>query len=170
MWSSTLQINWKQRFFIPTDEEKGLAILTELLTLYPAIGDNDESGDVVIAMPKPDSVYNSAVNQIDIEHWFIDVPDMHAAAEPHASEESIFEPEYEMPQSVTVQQPIAHDGTEERQLDPPESELEAQQIKTPMPPDEIQTAAAGEMPIKAQRTRKPRAVVEEQLAFDFGTL
>lgn len=31
------QIDWKQRFFVPTDEAKGIAVLNKLLKTYPAI-------------------------------------------------------------------------------------------------------------------------------------
>jgi hypothetical protein len=36
------QIQWKQRFFIPTDEEKGIAILADLLARYPIIGADED--------------------------------------------------------------------------------------------------------------------------------
>ena len=45
MWSSTLQINWKQRFFVPTEEEPGIAILAALLEQFPAIDFEGEEAD-----------------------------------------------------------------------------------------------------------------------------
>ena len=30
-------IDWKQRFFVPTDEETGIAALTDLLSRYPVL-------------------------------------------------------------------------------------------------------------------------------------
>lgn len=33
------QINWKQRFFVPTEEEPGIAIVAALLEQFPVIAD-----------------------------------------------------------------------------------------------------------------------------------
>src|SRR5947207_1551680 len=43
------QIDWKQRFFIPTDEESGTAALTELLSRYPVMVSDALAGDRQIA-------------------------------------------------------------------------------------------------------------------------
>ena len=35
------QIDWKQRFFVPTDEERGIDILSALLDRYPVVVDEE---------------------------------------------------------------------------------------------------------------------------------
>jgi hypothetical protein len=42
MWSSTLQINWKQRFFVPNEEGPGIVILAALLEQFPVIATEAE--------------------------------------------------------------------------------------------------------------------------------
>jgi hypothetical protein len=62
------QIDWKQRFFIPTDEETGIATLTNLLTRYP----------VIVAEPCQHETIDltqhgelGPVNIIDLSSWII---------------------------------------------------------------------------------------------------
>jgi protein strawberry notch len=77
------QIQWKQRFFIPTDEGRGVEILAELLKTYPAIVKEDEreisetqAPDEIQAMPEanPTSI-------IDLEGWVIAAGEIEAGGE-----------------------------------------------------------------------------------------
>src|SRR5439155_13608583 len=43
------QIDWKQRFFVPTDEETGVAVLTDLLSRYPVLASDDLADNEPIA-------------------------------------------------------------------------------------------------------------------------
>src|SRR5436305_551 len=46
------QIDWKQRFFLPTDEETGIPVLTALLTRYPVmVSDNSSHEEPVEVQP-----------------------------------------------------------------------------------------------------------------------
>src|SRR5712692_2161981 len=77
MWSSTLQINWKQRFFVPTEEEPGIAILAALLEQFPVIATEDEEADSYL----PSDVVMSSANttqSVDLETWFIEPAETHS--------------------------------------------------------------------------------------------
>jgi hypothetical protein len=39
------QIKWKQRFFVPTDQTKGLTVLTALLKRYPVLAPKEQPGE-----------------------------------------------------------------------------------------------------------------------------
>src|SRR5205814_4353848 len=45
------QVDWKQRFFVPTDEETGVAVLTELVTRYPVMVSDVLTDDELTAEP-----------------------------------------------------------------------------------------------------------------------
>ena len=71
MWSSTLQISWKQRFFVPIEEERGNAVIATLLEQFPVIATEDEEGECHlpsdVAMP-----HANALKPIDLEDWIIE--------------------------------------------------------------------------------------------------
>jgi hypothetical protein len=65
------QINWKQRFFVPSDETSGLDILTSLLDRYPVLAPEAESE---IQSDAPDTVLESGTNRaniVDLEEWIV---------------------------------------------------------------------------------------------------
>jgi hypothetical protein len=70
MCSSTFQINWKQRFFVQTEEEQGIAILAALLDQFPVIVNEDEEAacrlPVDVAMPS-----TTSTELVDLENWVI---------------------------------------------------------------------------------------------------
>src|SRR5262249_47021235 len=69
------QIKWKQRFFIPSDEERGVAILADLLARYPVLTDEAESEEPEPTQPLPETTtYGSTLKIVDIQSWVIDVP------------------------------------------------------------------------------------------------
>jgi hypothetical protein len=76
MWSSTLQINWKQRFFVPTEEGPSFAILAAILEQFPAIATEDEEAD---CYAPSDLVMPSGITMqpIDLETWIIDIDESH---------------------------------------------------------------------------------------------
>ena len=65
------QINWKQRFFIPADESKGVEILAALLKLYPVIESEEateEAADCAEIQSLPEA---GPTNIIDLAEWII---------------------------------------------------------------------------------------------------
>ena len=74
-------IDWKQRFFVPTDEESGIAVLTDLLSRYPILASNaltDEESAVATIEPT-----DLAPPQIvDLDEWFILPAEAAPTAEP----------------------------------------------------------------------------------------
>jgi hypothetical protein len=66
------QINWKQRFFIPTDETTGVEILSALLDHYPVViadeAGNDPEAGVIEASPQM-----KPTNIIDLSQWIVAV-------------------------------------------------------------------------------------------------
>jgi hypothetical protein len=149
------QINWKQRFFIPTDEDKGIAILADLLTRYPVIGADEDSQDADVGEAVPESYNAYAANAVDVETWFIDVPHESAKiASPPAQFETS---EVKSEQSETA--PFANEGTS----GPPAEESAISQgpfVLSPDPPP---------LP-RFPQTRKASGIIEQQLAFDFSAV
>jgi hypothetical protein len=77
------QIQWKQRFFIPADESRGVEILAELLKTYPVIVTEDEAEDAqeqsideIQAMPEA-----NPINIIELEQWIIAAGEIDARTE-----------------------------------------------------------------------------------------
>jgi len=74
-------IDWKQRFFVPTDEETGVAVLTELLARYPVMVSDvltdDEPAEIEPQQLAPPQI-------VDLDQWFVSV----ATPEPRSEPES----------------------------------------------------------------------------------
>jgi len=66
------QIDWKQRFFVPTDEEKGIAVLHNLLARYPIIPSEAADGAQVIHI-EPQEL--SRPQRVNLNEWFVPVAD-----------------------------------------------------------------------------------------------
>ncbi|HZS49210.1 MAG TPA: strawberry notch C-terminal domain-containing protein, partial [Blastocatellia bacterium] len=69
------QINWKQLFFVPTDEEKGTTIITELLACYPVIGsaNTDETNEEQPADTELETELPASTScVIELEQWVIE--------------------------------------------------------------------------------------------------
>jgi predicted RNA methylase len=62
------QIDWKQRFFVPTDEETGIAILVNLLARYPII----PSEEIISTEPRE----LSKPQIVNLDDWFAPAADM----------------------------------------------------------------------------------------------
>ncbi|MGC2742105.1 MAG: strawberry notch C-terminal domain-containing protein, partial [Candidatus Angelobacter sp.] len=60
------QINWKQRFFVPSDEAKGIPLLVELLGRYPAL-ESDTTGEVPAILP----FASHEVRIVTLEDWIL---------------------------------------------------------------------------------------------------
>src|SRR6185295_7026685 len=59
------QIDWKQRFFVPTDEETGITVLTELLTRYPVMVSDVLTADEPLAEIEPQELSATAIINLD---------------------------------------------------------------------------------------------------------
>jgi hypothetical protein len=68
------QINWKQRFFVPSDETSGIGILESLLERYPVMltedAINDGESDMIEIAPSADI---RATEIVDLEQWIVAV-------------------------------------------------------------------------------------------------
>src|SRR5204863_7516981 len=70
------QIDWKQRFFVPTDEEAGVDVLTELLGRYPVMV-ND-----ALAEEEPTEPAEVAPPQIvNLDDWFVPIATVEPTSE-----------------------------------------------------------------------------------------
>ena len=68
-------IDWKPRFFVPTDDEPGVDTLTALLNRYPVLIDQGASQDEVT---EPEvSLEMRAPQVVDLEQWIVAVSDPH---------------------------------------------------------------------------------------------
>ena len=63
------QIDWKQRFFVPTDEERGIDILSALLDRYPVVVDEEAATEASTA----DSDEIRPATIVDLDEWIIAV-------------------------------------------------------------------------------------------------
>ena len=66
------QIKFRQRFFIPTDADKGLPIMAELLARYPIIAGDEAPG--AESLPAVDRPVAAEVRIIDLEDWVLPPP------------------------------------------------------------------------------------------------
>ena len=65
------QVSYQQRFFIPSDEAKGIEVLSKLLQIYPVIAAEETPEDE----PRTSAAISVAdnANLIDLEEWIIPV-------------------------------------------------------------------------------------------------
>jgi hypothetical protein len=68
------QINWKQRFFVPSDETSGIGVLESLLERYPVMLSEDEVSDgetsAIEIAPQPEI---RATEVVDLDQWIVAV-------------------------------------------------------------------------------------------------
>jgi hypothetical protein len=68
------QIDWKQRFFVPTDEDNGIEILSALLERYPVMVTDDQvDGQDLPAEPVAEI---QKANIVDLNDWIVGVSKM----------------------------------------------------------------------------------------------
>ena len=75
------QIDWKQRFFIPTDEETGIAVLTELLARYPVLASDVLSED---EPPEIEPQQSARPQIVDLDEWFVPIATDEPTGEPES--------------------------------------------------------------------------------------
>ena len=98
------QIKFKQRFFVPTDEKKGLPILSKLLTQYPVMPTEEQEGEqanlpALIVEPVKAVI-------VDLEQWVMPPEEMVPEPFPDVIEASILEtPAPIMPIELWGEQP-----------------------------------------------------------------
>ena len=73
------QIDWKQRFFVPTDEETGIAVLTDLLSRYPVLASDVLADDEPNAEIEPTELAPPQI--VDLDEWFVPVADSEQSME-----------------------------------------------------------------------------------------
>jgi hypothetical protein len=76
------QIDWKQRFLVPTDEETGVAVLADLLLRYPVLASDALADYEPIAEIEPTELAPPQI--IDLNEWFVAVE-----AEPRPQESAV---------------------------------------------------------------------------------
>ena len=108
------QINWKQRFFVPSDETNGITILRSLFERYPVILTEDEASDrEATATGIAPQAEIRATEIVDLDQWIVAVDKVNPedqtadeidrqvdAAEPEAATEE--EPPFTLTQEATV--------------------------------------------------------------------
>jgi hypothetical protein len=80
------QIDWKQRFFVPTEEETGLAILAALIERYPVMVSDDFSDEEPIQVEpaelRPPQILN-------LEDWIVPIVTVGSICEPESQASEI---------------------------------------------------------------------------------
>jgi hypothetical protein len=110
MWSSTLQIDWQQRFFVPTEEEPGIAILAALLEQFPIIATEDEEAERDVPPDLSAMSHASTTYPIDLDTWIIETAEIRisdAIAEQGAMPERDTGPTSDVSETTYIR-PIAH--------------------------------------------------------------
>jgi hypothetical protein len=75
------QIDWKQRFFVPTDEETGIGVLTDLLSRYPVLASEVLTDDEPpLTDIEPTDLALAKI--IDLDEWCVPVADSEQSMEP----------------------------------------------------------------------------------------
>src|SRR5712691_11849677 len=62
-------IDWKQRFFVPTDDEPGIAVLTDLLSRYPILAPADSESEAKETEAAPEM----PAQVVDLDEWIVHV-------------------------------------------------------------------------------------------------
>lgn len=74
------QIDWKQRFFVPTDEETGTAVLSDLLARYPIMASDVLSDhEPQISEIEPHDLAPSKI--VNLDEWFVPVAEAEQSME-----------------------------------------------------------------------------------------
>ena len=74
------QIDWRQRFFVPTDEERGIDILSALLDRYPVVVDEEAATEASTA----DSDEIRPATIVDLDEWIVAVGEANSVSEHQA--------------------------------------------------------------------------------------
>ena len=139
------QIAWRQRFFIPTDEARGLLVLSQLLQSYPVIVTEDAGEEA--AQPETESQLETATTRfVDLGEWIIEAAD--AVSIDHAQEEE--------PSAAT---------------DIEAAPASTRPCESGQPPEELPLFALTPPPSPRAATRQAppsRRAEHSQMAFDFG--
>ncbi len=75
------QIDWKQRFFVPTDEETGIGVLTDILSRYPVLASEVlTDNEPPLTDIQPTEVALAKI--IDLDEWYVPVANSEQSMEP----------------------------------------------------------------------------------------
>ncbi len=78
------EIDWKQRFFVPTNEESGIPVLSDLLARYPVMASDALTDDEpTIAEIEPKEL--SPAKIVNLDEWFVPVAEAEPTTEPGPS-------------------------------------------------------------------------------------
>jgi hypothetical protein len=88
------QIAWKQRFFVPTEQELGISVLTTLLSRYPVIV-NEPAEDKGTAAAEVQALGLNPAQVIDLRSWIV------AAESSEVPSTAIFAPHAQQPAFLT---------------------------------------------------------------------
>jgi hypothetical protein len=75
------QIDWKQRFFVPTDEETGVAVLNDLLSCYPVMVSDVLSDD---ELPEIEPQELASTQIVNLDEWFVPIATVEPTIEPES--------------------------------------------------------------------------------------
>jgi hypothetical protein len=151
------QINWKQRFFIPADESKGVEILAALLKLYPVI-ESEEAADEAQECAEIQSLPEaSPASIVDLAEWIIPAGEIDEGREQGSKSREADAPciDVSSVQTNFLQQP-------EADREPDSRKVRSQQSLFAEP------LLAGEQDAKASRRKPTGYKFQSQLAFDFS--
>jgi predicted RNA methylase len=114
------QIDWKQRFFVPTDDVSGVNVISALLGRYPILI-SSESDNVEVAEPEI-ATELQAVQVVDLNEWFVPVESSSSQTPEQVEElaialsEPVGTPEFILTGALTNSLSISQSDASEMQL------------------------------------------------------
>jgi hypothetical protein len=113
------QIDWKQRFFVPTDEVSGISVISALLDCYPILI-SSESANVEVAEVEIATELR-ATQIVDLDEWFVPLESLSQGSEPveelaRALSEPADTPEFILTSALTNSLSIPQSEAGEMQL------------------------------------------------------
>jgi hypothetical protein len=100
------QIDWKQRFFVPIDEEKAIAVLESLFARYPVVPSAASAESAMVVLEPPELSMPQFVN---LDEWVMPATRTVLTSSPAPDETETAEPTpnpaalYVLPAAVTVE-------------------------------------------------------------------
>jgi cell division septation protein DedD len=151
------QINWKQRFFIPADESKGIEILAALFKLYPVIVTEEATEEAqdcaeIQSLPKAEPT-----NIIDLEQWIIPTGEIGEKGEQGIEDK---ETDATGVTVLSVQPALLREPETDREPDSRKVSAQQSLFSEPLPASEPATQASSREPTGYK--------FQAQLAFDFS--
>ncbi len=150
------QIKWKQHFFIPTDEDKGLKILAALLKLYPVTVTEEAAAEAQECAEIHSLPETGTASTIDLAEWIIPAGEIDEISEQESGQR---ESENQSPKDSSIQPTLLQE--QDTNAEPDSRKVKDQRSLFSEPPFTNE-------PVSQPSGRKPQGwSFQKQMAFEF---